>query len=168
MANVRLLVFALFLTASLPAQNLDLFAVTGNVLVDAGTPLPRFQLRFARADGSATPSINVTTAATFTAQLPPGKYRVTSSGLPRGFGIKSITFGSTDILTQPMTVTSGDTATITVTLNVASPPPWVSVTGRVTADDATRARVIRVTMNSPAAAEPLTTIVDSDGSFEFS
>src|SRR5215475_1417186 len=44
----------------------------------------------------------------------------------------------------------------------------VNVTGRVVADDATRARVVRVTMTSSAAAEPLTTIVDSDGSFEFS
>jgi hypothetical protein len=151
-------------------QNSDLFAIRGDVLVDAGVPLPRFQINFTRVNGPtpAAPPINVTTAATFTAQLPPGQYRVTSTGLPPGFSIKSMTLGAADLLTQPMTVTSGDTATITVTLSVASPPPRVSVSGRVTADDATRARVIRVTMTSPAAAEPLTTIVDSDGSFEFS
>jgi hypothetical protein len=149
-------------------QNPNLVSVSGNVFGDAGSPVPRFQISFARVDEPATPPINVTAAGTFTAPLPPGQYRVTSSGLPPGFGIKSMTFGAADILTQPMTVTNGDTKTMTVTLSIASPPPWVSVSGRVTADGATQARVIRVTMRSPAAAEPLTTIVDADGSFEFS
>jgi hypothetical protein len=44
----------------------------------------------------------------------------------------------------------------------------VSVSGHVIANEATRARVIRVALTGPAAAQPLTTIVDDDGSFEFS
>ena len=51
---------------------------------------------------------------------------------------------------------------------VNSTPPSVQVSGRVTADNATGTRVIRVAMSSAAGAEPLTAIVDSDGSFEFS
>jgi hypothetical protein len=44
----------------------------------------------------------------------------------------------------------------------------VSVSGRVTADEATRTRVIRVALTPPGGAEAVTTIIDSDGSFEFS
>ena len=51
---------------------------------------------------------------------------------------------------------------------VNSTPPSVQVSGRVIADNATGTRVIRVAMSSAAGAEPLTAIVDSDGSFEFS
>jgi hypothetical protein len=44
----------------------------------------------------------------------------------------------------------------------------VSVSGRVIANEATRGRVIRVALTGPTAAESLTTIVDDDGTFEFS
>ena len=44
----------------------------------------------------------------------------------------------------------------------------VAVSGRVTADDATRARVIRVAITNPATSETVTTVIDSDGTFEFS
>jgi hypothetical protein len=48
------------------------------------------------------------------------------------------------------------------------PVTGVGVSGRVNADQATSGRVIRVAMSSTTAAEVLSTIVDSDGSFEFS
>src|SRR6267154_2072400 len=59
---------------------------------------------------------------------------------------------------------------LTAILFVAQPAQnsGVTVSGRVTADEATRARVMRVAMRSAAGAEPRTTIVDSDGTFEFS
>ena len=41
---------------------------------------------------------------------------------------------------------------------VNSTPPSVQVSGRVTADNATGTRVIRVAMSSAAGAEPLTAI----------
>ena len=44
----------------------------------------------------------------------------------------------------------------------------VTVSGRVIADQATKSRVIRVAMSSSSGGEALTTVVDSDGTFEFS
>src|SRR5262245_18963794 len=44
----------------------------------------------------------------------------------------------------------------------------VSVSGRGSAHEATRARVIRVALTNPAPSETVTTIIDSDGTFEFS
>jgi hypothetical protein len=62
-------------------------------------------------------------------------------------------------------------ALVAILLLQQAPParnPDVSVSGRVTADEATRSRVIRVALTGAGAIEALTTVVDSDGSFEFS
>ncbi len=147
----------------------SLVAVRGTVTVEGGGPRPRFQIAFARI-GGATPSaapINVTATAAFTAQLPPGEYRFTSSGLPAGYSLKSVTLGGADVLTQSLKVAAGDSEPITVALAVSSPPPWVKVSGRVTGRNATTTPVTGVTMSGVAAGEAMTTSVSPDGSFEF-
>src|SRR5262249_7217133 len=45
--------------------------------------------------------------------------------------------------------------------------PTVTVSGRVDANEAMRARVIRVALSSEAGGDAITTVVDSDGSFDF-
>jgi hypothetical protein len=146
----------------------DLVSVGGTVIVDGGGPYPRFQLVFSRIDTTQPrPPVNVPTATLFAATLSPGQYRVAANGLPKGYALKSMTLGTTDVLTQPMSLASGDAQSMTVTLGVASPPPWVKVRGRVTGTSASAQQPGSVTMTSPSAADTLTAALQQDGSFEF-
>jgi hypothetical protein len=146
----------------------DLVSVRGTVIVDGGGPYPRFQLVFSRIDGREPhpAPVNIPTATLFAATLSPGQYRITGNGLPNGYTLKSMTLGTTDVLTQPMSLASGDAQSMTVTLGVTSPPPWVRVHGRVTGTRAA-AQPNSVTMTSPSAADTLTAVLHQDGSFEF-
>jgi hypothetical protein len=146
----------------------DLVSVGGTVIVDGGGPYPRFQLVFTRIDTTEPrPPVNIPTATLFAATLSPGRYRVAADGLPKGYALKSMTLGTTDVLTQPMTLASGEAQSMTVTLGVASPPPWVKVRGRVTAANASAQQPSSVTMTSPSAADTLTAPLQQGGSFEF-
>jgi hypothetical protein len=147
----------------------NLIPVPGRVIVEGGGPFPRFQLTFMRIDAPspANAPIPVTLANRFTAPLPPGEYRISSTGLPNGYSLKSVIGDATDLLNQPLKVEAGASSPITVTLAVSSPPPWVQVHGRITGNFAINAPV-RVTMNSSAVTETLTVTAEPDGSFEFS
>lgn len=147
----------------------DSVSVRGTVIVEGGGPCPRFQLVFTRIDGaeSRPAPVNVPTATLFAATLSSGQYRVTANGLPNGYALKSMILGTTDVLSQPMSLASGDAQSMTVTLGVASPPPWVRVRGRVTGSSAASQQPNSVTMTSPSTAEPLTAVLQKDGSFEF-
>ncbi len=146
----------------------DLVSVRGTVIVEGGGPYPRFQLVFSRIDGTEPrpAPVSIPTATLFAATMSPGQYRITANGLPNGYTLKSMTLGATDVLTQPMNLASGDAQSMTVTLGVGSPPPWVRVRGRVTGTGAA-ARPNSVTMTSPSAADTLTAALQQDGSFEF-
>jgi hypothetical protein len=135
--------------------------VTGNVTVDGGGPHPRFQVTFNRVDVIQNP-VTIIGTATFNVALPLGQYRVTTSGLPAGYNVKSIMLGNIDALNQPITVTAAATPVLTVALGVSSPPPWVKVSGRVTGGTARN-----VSMNGPAVVDALNTEVGADGAFEF-
>ncbi len=142
-------------------------AVRGTMTVEDGGPRPRFQLILTRADGpepQSTP-INLTVTGSFSTTITPGDYRVSSSGLPRGYSLKSVISGTTDGLKQPLKIASG--SEIEITLGVSSPPPWVRVSGRVTSGNGTGAAA-SVTINGAASAEALTVPANADGSFEFS
>jgi len=146
----------------------DVVTVTGKVTVEGGGPNPRFQIAFARTDGnpSAMP-VTVTSAATFNAQLHTGQYRITTGGLPRGYSVKSLIYGSAEVLNQPLTIASGDSQSLSVVLSVSSPPPWVKVGGRVIGGNATTPAATALTLTGVAVADALTATVNPDGSFEF-
>ena len=146
----------------------DVVALRGTVSVDDGGPLPRFQLTFTRIDGlPGDAPVNVAIGPTFTAQLHRGRHRITASGLPRGYSLKSVNVGKVDVLTQPLNLVSENSESITVTLGVLSPPPWVKVSGRISAASRTTP-ITGIRISGTNAAELLTTTVSSDGSFEFS
>jgi hypothetical protein len=145
----------------------DVVVVRGSVAVDGEGPRPRFQLIFSRIDAPSTVAPTVlTVASSFNTPLHSGQYRISASDLPRGYSIKSIMLGTTDVLAQPLKVASGDSESLAILLGVSSPPPWVKVSGRVNAN--TGATPTNVTMSSAAAGDVLTAAVQPDGSFEFS
>jgi len=146
----------------------DLILMRASVRVESDGPLPRFQMTFTRTDGPANAApVNVpATAGTFSVTLSPGLYRVSSSGLPNGYTLKSARADSTDVLAQPLKVASGDLTTIEIILGVSSPPPWVRVSGRLTKAFTTTTPV-RVAINATGGGDAITTLVDDDGTFEF-
>ncbi len=146
----------------------DRVILSGTVMMDASGPSPRFQLSFTRMDGPAPSGpVRVTAATTFTAALSPGQYRVTTDGLPNSFTLKSMTLDTTDVLAQPMKLTSGDSPSLSVMLGVAAPAPWVKVAGRIVGGNAGPVPPGSVSMSGAAILETLTAPVQSDGSFEF-
>ena len=136
--------------------------VNGNVTVEGGGPRPRFQVRFTRVDEPTAMPVNTTANPGFTSTMQPGQYRITVTGLPAGYNLKSITLNGADVLNQSLTVVAGASQTLSITLGVSSPPPWVKVSGRVTGGSATS-----VTMTGGASPETLTAAVGPGGTFEF-
>lgn len=147
----------------------DRVVLRGTVSVDGDGPYPRFQLIFTRVDGtaSASPPVSVAAGTSFSLTLSSGQYRISSTGLPAGYNLKSATLGDTDGLTQPMKLSSGDSPSLALTLGVASPPPWVKVRGRVVGAGGTGGSPSSVSMTGPGTAETLSTPIGPDGTFEF-
>lgn len=138
--------------------------VTAGVNIEGGGMQPRFCLAFAGAY-STTEAISEGILKT---QLPEGEYRVSLSGLPTGFKLKSIVERSTDLLKDRLKIAAGDPPPqLIVSLEASSPPPWVKVSGRV------------VDRRGPTSASPRKVVlcsgttaiheadVGADGSFEF-
>jgi hypothetical protein len=142
-------------------------SVPGTVAVDGGGLRPRLQVLFstiAPAAGAANAPLNVTATTAFTAQLPPGEYRVSTAGLPAGYSVRSITSGTTDLTSQTLKIAANDTPQIALTLAVSSPPPWVKVSGRVVVASGTPGTSL--SMSSTTLAETLSAPLNPDGSFE--
>jgi hypothetical protein len=144
----------------------DLVVIRGTVLVDDGGPQPRFQMTFSRIEDSATAPVNATIGTTFTTTLSPGIYRIAASGLPRGYSIKSIASSTGEILAESMTLTSGDSPSLTITLGAGSPPSWVRVRGHVSGNSSATT-TNSVALIGSGLAETLTAALLPDGSFEF-
>jgi hypothetical protein len=145
--------------------------VIGSIAVEGATPQPRFQLQFAPVGTAALNNAPVTAAAgasAFTVRLPVGEYRVTASGLPAGYAIRSMISSATDLTSQTLEISPGsDSLQIAITLGVSSPPPWVRVAGHVTGGG-DRSPATTVQMTGDAIVNAISAPVKpDDGSFEF-
>ena len=103
---------------------------------------------------------------TFRIVLPEGETRLAfdSSLVPPGFVLKSATYGSLDILTNPIKVAASDSAELTLTFDTTSVSP-VSVSGRINGLKApTNARIALIATATNATMD---TAVNPDGTFTF-
>ena len=136
--------------------------VAGRVVVEGSGPVPPFTMLFSGGSRQAN-AFYQGANQTFRATLPEGFFVFTTSGLPSGLFLKSVTSGDTDLLAGPLRVARTQLpAEIIVTLGVSTPPPWVKLSGRVTGS--------RQSMNSISIYGPggtLTASLTADGSFEF-
>jgi len=137
------------------------------VTVDGGGPRPRFQMTFTKVNatpGSVPFSLPVS-AATSSAQMAAGEYRIAAAGLPPGYSIRSMNAGSADLLTQTFKINASESPQIDVALGVSTPPPWVKVSGRIS--NSSGSPGTSVTMTAAAIlAETLSSPLNPDGSFE--
>ena len=95
--------------------------VSGRVVVEGGDPVPNFQISFAgggtRQASSYFSGQPNQPNQTFRATLAEGFYAVTASGIPQGFYIKSITSGTTNLLSDPFRLSrTSSPAEIIITL----------------------------------------------------
>jgi len=110
---------------------LAMVTVTTTVKVDGTAgPVPQLSLAFRNGELKRTFSIPSTV------DLSEGEYSISlgegGGPLRPGFSLKSIVCDSTDLLKTPLRITASDTVkSVAVTLQVASPSPWVRVKGRL-------------------------------------
>jgi hypothetical protein len=117
----------------------------------------------------ALPTIRPAADGTFHIGLPAGESRISNLlGLPPGYTLKSFSYGSTDLLKNPLKIAATDTLELQISLVNTSIP--VKVSGRVEGVDlnALAKTPVRVTMTSPSFMVPLTVDVRADGTFEYS
>jgi hypothetical protein len=114
--------------------------VSVRVVVEGGGLRPPFSLSLANLKGGNSPlSLGPFPNGAGGINLPEGDYRLSWGAFPAGYFVKSITSGSTDLLANPLNVSvtappesvTAPPEPIVVELGVASPPPWVKVSGKV-------------------------------------
>jgi hypothetical protein len=149
--------------------------ITGRVIVEGSGPIPRFNFRPAQIPAAqrtplATQFLNVAPVAngSFRLTLPEGERPLGEiNGLPPGYTLKAVTYGTTDLLRDPLKIAKTDTGELVITLSASVKP--VSVSGKVAGIDAVvlAQGITRVIMTSPAYAGNADAAVKPDGTFEF-
>jgi hypothetical protein len=134
--------------------------------MEGGGSAPGFMMSFI---GTGT-TVNVLVKperGAFLAKLPMDERRVSVSGLPIGYVVKSVRYGATDVLRQPLKITKDDVQELQLTLDSDPALPSKSVRGRVTGLAANQ-NDVRLVLNGASAFSNFETAVGADGSFSFS
>jgi len=157
--------------------------LTGRIVFDAGHAIPPTRLRVwvNAASGQPPPPSGLIVAQTFDPTidtelapgpdgsfnivLPEGDHRIEVGGLPAKFyEVRSMTYGSTDLLKGPLKISGSGFREIVVTLGVRQTEPWPKVSGRVLGISRPQGPVNVVLQGTRLAFQ---TTAGSDGSFEF-
>jgi hypothetical protein len=134
-------------------------------------------------------SVVIATDGSFTAGLPEGEYRAVIADLPNTLRLKSWTYGSSDLLQQPLRLTAAASGEMLITLDFGAGVKTARVSGRVVNAEGLGDRDRRVTLSpvtatvtgfggfsqtalprlSPSApgAPSALAAINADGSFEF-
>jgi hypothetical protein len=122
--------------------------------------------RLAFTVGGAPLPANPQQDGTFTITMPEGERQISvlPASVPAGYMLTSFTYGTTDLLKNPMRIATADTAHLNVGFNARAVKP-VNVSGRVTGLLTTRG--VRVVLMNPVLASTEAS-VNPDGSFHFS
>jgi hypothetical protein len=143
-------------------------AIRGRVTLDGVGPQPVFMLSFS---GPSLGNTSVQARQTFQVTLPEGTFGVAAGGLPSGYYLKSIQAGGVNLLEDALKLSSTTPAPeVVVTLGVASPTPWVKVSGRIAGwrpSTAGQSMAISLSGTQGPQTEVPSAVVGADGSFEF-
>src|SRR5438552_5997055 len=103
----------------------------------------------------------------FRAKLPADERRVRVSGFPLGYLLKSVTYGTTDVLKEPLKISKDDLDELKVALGPDPALPFGNLRGRITGLDPQR-NGVRLALNGVTAFATFEASVGLDGSFAFS
>jgi hypothetical protein len=100
-------------------------------------------------------------------KLPEDERRMQLSGLPLGYTVKSLKYGSTDLRTSPLKLAGSESSILEVSLAIDPNVPFGNVQGRVTGIPPD-AQNVRLLLSSAAAFATFETTLSAGGSFSFS
>jgi TonB family protein len=154
--------------------------LSGVLVIEGGALRPKLNLSFIPYEGGQrAPIVSVDTNGMFITRIPEGEYRVSWSALPQGYVLKSIRYGSTNLLSDPLKpVFSPTPDVLVVTLGITAPPPGVKVSGRVRdTHNAAPPGKVRLVLDptqsvtsmplATALLDTIQTVMKPDGFFEF-
>lgn len=143
--------------------------VHGRLTPENGSPAPQVQLALNSPGNNAfiplrmRPTIQAD--GTFTVTLPEGAYDLAVEDLPAGYRIKSLMYGTTDVLRdRRIKIAAEDSSDLLVTSDFTSPSPWVKLSGRVVGTTASKVILVG---SGPMRPAPPEASLNPDGSFEF-
>jgi hypothetical protein len=169
--------------------------ITGRIIVEGGGAIPYTNLMISPSVDSQHPAnpstslpnpdgllftasqatgparISMQNDGTFKGYFPEGRYFVTPEfSTSAAYSVKSFTYGSTDLLMEPLAVGPGDSSEMRLTLSPASTNSWVKVSGRVVGLPATlkAEEFPSVSLHPTALRDSAWAKVQPDGTFEFS
>jgi hypothetical protein len=146
-------------------------------VMEGGGAVPFPRLALMTNSGATGLEVNVVADRTgrISVVLPEVESRIgiPSSALPAGYTVKSMTYGSTDLLRSPLKISPSDTDELHVTF-AAAPNASFKVSGNVVGFDKVRsasrnwnARITGTPLTQFGAADTVLAPVRPDGSFEF-
>jgi hypothetical protein len=141
--------------------------VTARIVVEGNYPVPSVALSLSAKDNSMTVVIRPEPDGSARIKLPEDERTVGQlSGLPIGYSLKSITYGSTDLRKQPLRLAESAAAELRIVLQVDPDVPWGSLRGKVTGFDPEKGSV-RIVLNGVTAFARFESTLNADGSFNF-
>jgi len=153
-------------------------AVYGHVTMNGGAPPLLTSLRFTVTEMTGTGSFGTSISSfyvvigpngDFSLGLPEGQHRISLGNIPTGYSLKSMTYGSTNLLIDPLKIEGADASKeLTVTFAIDPATNWFKVSGRIVglAPQAGVSGQARVTLGGGASG-PVEAAANPDGSFEF-
>ena len=140
--------------------------VIARVVVEGNNPVPRVGLSLDTEDSFVTVVIQPEQDGTQRINLPENERRVRLTGLPLGYDVRSVTYGSADLLKGPLKLADAVPAELKITLAVDPAFPSGSFRGRVRGLDPEKGSV-QFVLNGATAFARFEVAVNSDGSFNF-
>ena len=140
--------------------------MTVRVTMEDNSPPPSFGLSLNATGSSMMVVVRPEPDGTFKAKLPEDERRLTISTLPLGYSVKSLTYGSANLLEQPLRIAGAAVAEIQVRLAADPAVSFGSVRGRVAGLDPDKGGV-RIILNGVSTFSTFEATLNADGSFNF-
>jgi hypothetical protein len=150
------------------AASLELVRLGVSPLVDDAT----FRIALPSPFGDHVGVSNPLPDGTFRITLPEGEYQVGAifprlrGGLPHIYTVKSLTSGSTNLLSEPLKISGAEPVEIQAAFGTIAPSPWLKLSGRVIGVAPGDVQNVKVILTGEIIV-PLAAPINPDGSFEF-
>jgi hypothetical protein len=140
--------------------------VTVKATVEGNGPVPTFSMVLRGTTSSLNILVKPEADGTFRTKFPEDERRIQINGLPLGYDVKAVTYGSANLNREPLKISTSSTADIVVIFELDPAVPMGSVRGRIRGLDAD-AGPLRLVLNGVAAYSSFEVPVDADGAFAF-
>jgi hypothetical protein len=139
--------------------------VSGEIIINDGSPLPRLSLSFIGSD--ATIPGNLGNGGAFRINLPEGDYRILLSGFPFGYTGESITHGSTDLSRAMLHVGATDVSGVRISLKAPPAEAWLKVRGIIERPLGSGTATNKMVLRGSQVLQDMEASIGADGVFQF-